>query len=117
MSRWDDPDLMKVDLDEAARLARHGRRYGQCDETCTVDCGHCKGRRSGPFSEVRVMHDPNGRPVTEQEWSAYRGWLREAPRAPYPPSPRGPRIDWLAWLCVVGLAAFLVLIVIQATNR
>ncbi len=19
-------------------------RYGQCDETCTVDCGHCKGQ-------------------------------------------------------------------------
>lgn len=20
------------------------RRYGQCDVTCTVDCGHCKGQ-------------------------------------------------------------------------
>ncbi len=26
-------------------------RYGQCDGTCTVDCGHCKGR--GPLGDVR----------------------------------------------------------------
>jgi len=27
----------------AAALAV-GCRYDQCDDTCTVDCGHCKGR-------------------------------------------------------------------------
>ena len=24
-------------------MPRFGRRYDQCDETCTTDCGHCKG--------------------------------------------------------------------------
>lgn len=27
-----------------------GLRYAQCDETCTSDCGHCKGRRFGPYA-------------------------------------------------------------------
>lgn len=25
-------------------------RYAQCDETCTADCGACKGRRFGPYA-------------------------------------------------------------------
>lgn len=38
--------------DLGASVLEHGyaERYGQCDDTCTVDCGHCKGAGK-PVSE------------------------------------------------------------------
>lgn len=30
-------------------------RYGQCDDTCTVDCGHCKGEGPPDVSSVRAV--------------------------------------------------------------
>lgn len=37
------------------------RRYGQCDETCTTDCGHCKGqgRPSGEAESGEGCGHPN----------------------------------------------------------
>lgn len=28
------------------RRLKRAARYDQCDQTCTVDCGHCKGQHS-----------------------------------------------------------------------
>jgi len=43
------------------------KRYDQCDETCTVDCGHCKGDHS--HLETRTTAD--GRLVVRKgQWQA-----------------------------------------------
>lgn len=34
---------LEVPLLGLFEVADRGKRYGQCDETCTADCGHCKG--------------------------------------------------------------------------
>lgn len=34
--------LLLVDADLTSAMER-AHRYDQCDDTCTVDCGHCKG--------------------------------------------------------------------------
>jgi len=48
-------------------------RYDQCDESCTTDCGHCKG--AGPPSEApsRVAGSI-GRGLVDAA-AAYRGQL------------------------------------------
>lgn len=38
----------------AANVGRVPRRYDRCDETCTVDCGHCKGTGVPPLSAYVV---------------------------------------------------------------
>jgi hypothetical protein len=38
LARWE------AGLDTAE--ARPARRFDQCDDTCTVDCGHCKGNHA-----------------------------------------------------------------------
>jgi hypothetical protein len=42
------------------------KRYDQCDETCTVDCGHCKGNHEATF-ELKLS---NGKRVM---WTGYDG--------------------------------------------
>jgi hypothetical protein len=38
-----DPDAPVGEVPPVLTLGRSARRYDQCDETCTTDCGHCKG--------------------------------------------------------------------------
>lgn len=38
-------------------------RYDQCDHTCTVDCGHCKGQ--GPPRNLEPRVAPNPFPIIE----------------------------------------------------
>ena len=63
-------------------------RYDQCDESCTTDCGHCKG--AGPPSEApsRVA-GAIGRSVVDASdggiWAAYGRYqvrLGQARRGP-----------------------------------
>jgi len=46
-------------------------RYAQCDETCTADCGACKGRRFGPYAlPPRTRYDAQWPDVFAAEWSS-----------------------------------------------
>lgn len=51
-----------------------GKRFDQCDETCTVDCGHCKGQGK-PWTDVTE----NCVTVAIGEGGAYEAlrWLAE----------------------------------------
>lgn len=40
-----------------------GHRFDQCDETCTVDCGHCKGR--GPWNHTLSLRELRAMPTIE----------------------------------------------------
>lgn len=49
------------------------RRYDQCDETCTTDCGHCKGQGPPePDGEVLVVDPPV---VPRERLNAVAGWV------------------------------------------
>lgn len=48
----DFPDLLPSVYDAPESVQEHKTHavYSQCDESCTSDCGHCKGRRFGPYA-------------------------------------------------------------------
>ena len=55
-SRLDRLDGLGTQLTNIQVLGRD--RYAQCDETCTADCGACKGRRFGPYAlPTRTRYD------------------------------------------------------------
>lgn len=55
------------------------------------------------------MEDPNGRPVTEDEWGTFQGWLQRAPRRRY-------AVDWVAVACMALILIPVVWIVLAATR-
>ena len=60
-------------------------RYAQCDETCTADCGACKGRRFGPYAlPVRTRYDAEWPSVVAAEVDPSRMAAEDAALAALP---------------------------------
>jgi len=86
-SRLDRLDGLHTRLTNVQILGRD--RYAQCDETCTADCGACKGRRFGPYAlplptrydaewpDVIAAEAPGGdlaAMAAPADWPEFSGW-------------------------------------------
>ncbi|MCU1488270.1 MAG: hypothetical protein JWN67_5016 [Actinomycetia bacterium] len=57
---------------EEARAARARARFGQCDSTCTVDCGHCKGEGPTAGPEFESLNAGPAIFLTDANGTIYR---------------------------------------------
>lgn len=68
------------------------KRYDQCDDTCTADCGHCKGRIPpiGPPSEgTGELAGGDVQPLPRSHHPRARKETKHDQRTPLPGDP-----DW-----------------------
>lgn len=51
-------------------------RYDQCDDTCTVDCGHCKGQGVPATSHTKDRLPTNGPPFCVECSAVAQDWVK-----------------------------------------